>query len=105
MHRPDTQLRPLAHWALFVQVEGLKVAGVAEQVADVPVAVKLPLLSANAETPTNSESIERTIILFMSFLGQMDPFMILFSKRCFCYLREDRKERSALSCALILLAK
>ena len=39
---------PLGHCPLFVQVKELKVAGVAIHEADVPVAVKFPLLSANA---------------------------------------------------------
>jgi len=48
VHSPDTQLRPLMHWPLFVQVEALKIAGVAVHVIGSPVAVKLPLLSAKA---------------------------------------------------------
>ena len=39
---------PPGHCALFVHVDALKIAGVAVQDAEVPVAVKLPLLSARA---------------------------------------------------------
>jgi len=57
VHSPVTQVRPLAHWALFVQVDALKVAGVAVHEADVPVAAKLPLLSAKA-SPDPSITID-----------------------------------------------
>src|SRR5262245_48579082 len=46
---PVTQVgAPAGHCPLFVQVCALKVAGVAVHAADVPVAVKLPLLLARA---------------------------------------------------------
>jgi hypothetical protein len=44
---------PAGHCALFVHVDALKIAGVAVHDAEVPVAVKFPLLSANAPIPAH----------------------------------------------------
>jgi hypothetical protein len=44
----EEQVNPEGHWELLVQVAGTKIAGVATHLAEVPVALKLPLLSASA---------------------------------------------------------
>ena len=69
---------PLGHCPLFVQVKELKVAGVAIHEADVPVAVKFPLLSANALVAAHVMTSAAAAHIDANFF-MISPFSISFS--------------------------
>src|SRR5882672_11056842 len=68
---------PAGHCPLFVHVDALKVAGVATHEADVPVAVKFPLLSADALVAVNRHTNVTAAPIAASFIIRIPPSRVV----------------------------